>query len=231
MNHIHLSDVRFSWPKSRTAESAFSIEVPEFRLQAGEKLLLLGHSGSGKSTLLSLICGIISPQNGKIEIAGTDISSLKPAKRDQHRAEHIGVIFQQFNLLPYASVKDNIVLPLEFAPNRRKAIGDPHMEVMRLLDALKLPSRIVNETASRLSVGQQQRVAAARALIGSPPIILADEPTSSLDADAQSAFLELLLVQARAVNSSVLMVSHDPRLSDHFDRNLEIEDILAKVNT
>ena len=194
-------------------------------LPAGETLLLLGESGSGKSTLLSLICGTIAPQAGRIRVAGTDITALSGAARDRFRAEQIGVIFQQFNLLPFGSVADNICLPLRFAPGRRRRAGNASSEVATLLAALNLPLGIRTARARNLSVGQQQRVAVARALIGQPPLIIADEPTSALDADTQAAFLDLLFAQIEANGQSLLMVSHDSRLKDRFDSAVRMEDI------
>ena len=194
-------------------------------LAAGETMLLLGESGSGKSTLLSLICGTIAPQTGRIRVAGTDLTALSGAERDRFRAEQIGVIFQQFNLLPFGSVADNICLPLRFAPERRRRAGNASIEVATLLAALNLPLGIRTARARNLSVGQQQRVAVARALIGQPPLIIADEPTSALDADTQAAFLDLLFAQIEANGQSLLMVSHDSRLKDRFDSAVRMEDI------
>ncbi len=188
-------------------------------------MLLLGESGSGKSTLLSLICGTILPDQGRVEIAGTDITTLSGGTRDKLRAEQIGVIFQQFNLLPFGSVMDNILLPLRFAPARRKRVGDATAEASQLCAKLGLPAGVTSAKATTLSVGQQQRVAVARALIGQPPLIIADEPTSALDANSQVAFLDLLFAQTTTHNTSLLMVSHDPRLSARFDRVIRIEDI------
>ena len=194
-------------------------------LAAGETLLLLGESGSGKSTLLSLVCGTIAPQAGRIRVAGTDLTALSGAARDRFRAEQIGVIFQQFNLLPFGSVADNICLPLRFAPERRRRASNASIEVATLLAALNLPLGIQTARARNLSVGQQQRVAVARALIGQPPLIIADEPTSALDAGTQAAFLDLLFAQIEANGQSLLMVSHDSRLKDRFDSAVRMEDI------
>ena len=218
---LSLSDVAFRWP----GRGGFGLDVPTFGMAPGETVMLLGESGSGKSTLLSLICGTILPDRGRVEIAGTDITRLSGSARDRFRAERIGVIFQQFNLLPFATAADNILLPLRFAPERRKRAGDAASEVARLCQTLGLPAGIAGARARTLSVGQQQRVAVARALIGRPPLIVADEPTSALDATSQAAFLDLLFAQVAAEATSLLMVSHDPRLGDRFDRVLRIEDI------
>ena len=202
------------------------MEIDAFALEKGERALLLGASGSGKSTLLSLICGISAPQSGAVEVDGETISALSRRRRDRFRAERIGIVFQQFNLLPYASPLDNILLPLRFAPSRRARVGDGRKEALRLAAALGLTADIVEGgKAGALSVGQQQRVAVARALIGAPPLVVADEPTSALDADAQAAFLELLFAQTEAANATLLMVSHDDRLAARFDRVVAVSDI------
>lgn len=188
-------------------------------------MLLLGESGSGKSTLLSLICGTILPNRGVITAANQDVTALSGGARDRFRVEQIGVIFQQFNLLPFGAVMDNILLPLRFAPERRKRAGNTKQEAVRLCAALGLPQGVIRAKANTLSVGQQQRVAVARALIGQPPLIIADEPTSALDANSQTAFLDLLFEQIDAHQTSLLMVSHDPRLGERFDRVVRMEDI------
>ena len=218
---LDLSDVRYRWP----GRSSFELHVPSLALTQGETVLLLGESGSGKSTLLSLICGTIIAQSGQVCVAGHDIAALSAGKRDRFRAEQIGLIFQQFNLLPFASVRDNILLPLQFAPERRGRVADLQVEAQRLCRDLGLPDDVLAARAGALSVGQQQRVAAARALIGTPPLIIADEPTSSLDAATQGTFLELLFGQSRAHATTLLMVSHDARLSDQFDRVIHMADI------
>ncbi len=218
---LTLSDVRFHWP----GRTRFALSLSDFTVEKGETVLLLGESGSGKSTLLSLICGTVQAREGIVEVAGTDITTLSGGARDRFRAEQIGVIFQQFNLLPFGTVADNILLPLRFAPERRGRAGDARTAAMALCDQLGLPQDVFAARASTLSVGQQQRVAVARALIGHPPLIIADEPTSALDANSQAAFLDLLFRQAAAHDTSLLMVSHDPRLGARFDRVVRMEDI------
>ena len=215
--------MRYRWP----GRAAFGLEIDGFALAPGESVLLLGESGSGKSTLLSLICGTVTAGAGQVSVAGTDIATLSAGARDRFRAEHIGLIFQQFNLLPYASVLDNILLPLRFAPKRRARVHQPRDSAAQLCRDLGLPPEAITAQAGRLSVGQQQRVAAARALIGAPPLIIADEPTSALDAATQSTFLDLLFAQARANGSTLLMVSHDARLAQHFDRTVQMDQITA----
>jgi len=217
---VRLRQVAFAW----AGKTTFRMAVEDFSVARGERVLLLGESGAGKSTLLSLICGIVVPRSGSIRVDGTELTALSGGARDRFRAERIGVIFQMFNLLPYATPLDNILLPLTFAPKRRAQLGDdPAREALRLTTMLGLPEDLVSRAAaSDLSVGQQQRVAAARALLGAPPIIVADEPTSSLDASAQEAFLEILFAQTAATGVSLLMVSHDQRLAHRFDRQVEL---------
>ncbi|MEZ5732533.1 MAG: ABC transporter ATP-binding protein [Paracoccaceae bacterium] len=224
---LALTDVDFSWP----GRGGFSLSCPSFEMARGESVLLLGASGSGKSTLLSLVCGIVAADRGRVDVDGTDIGSLSAGARDRFRAERIGVIFQQFNLLPYARVADNILLPLRFAPERRRRAADASHEAARLCAALGLPEGVLTLPSGRLSVGQQQRVAVARALIGSPPLIVADEPTSALDANTQDTFLSLLFDQAGRAGSSLLMVSHDERLGHRFDRVIRLEDIVTTERT
>lgn len=222
-----LKDVRYRWP----GQSSFALEISDFTVSPAERVLLLGESGSGKSTLLSLICGTITAQSGVIKVAGTDIARLSAGKRDRFRAEQIGLIFQQFNLLPYASVLDNILLPLRFAPERRARVVSPEQTARALCQNLGLPAEAISAKAGNLSVGQQQRVAAARALIGAPPLIIADEPTSALDAATQATFLDLLFAQVRATGSTLLMVSHDARLATHFDRVVQMSDVVKSAET
>jgi putative ABC transport system ATP-binding protein len=222
---VTMSGVRFSWRGAR----AFSLAIDDFRLPANERVLLVGPSGAGKSTFLSLLCGIVSPSSGKLDVLGTDIARLSSAARDHFRAEHFGIIFQMFNLLPYGSILDNVLLPLSFASKRRERAsrnGPAEAEARRLLASLGLdPSELHGLSTASLSVGQQQRVAAARALIGCPELIVADEPTSALDRGRQEAFVELLFAEMTAAGASLIMVSHEEELGKHFDRVLRLEDI------
>jgi len=224
-NVIRMSGVRFVWP----GRDAFSLTVDAFSLPAAKRILLIGPSGSGKSTFLSLICGIVAPQTGEIDILGTDITKLAASGRDGFRAEHFGIIFQIFNLLPYGTVIDNVLIPLSFAPMRRKRAttkGRADDEAVRLLTCLGLEPHLTRgPSAANLSVGQQQRVAAARALIGSPEIVVADEPTSALDRNRQAAFLDLLFTQVSDAGATLIMVSHDETLAGRFDEVMRLETI------
>jgi putative ABC transport system ATP-binding protein len=219
---LALRDLRFRWqPKLPDC-----IDIPRFDLAAGERVFLQGPSGSGKSTLLALLGGVAAPQHGRIEAGGVEMSALGPAARDRFRADHIGFVFQQFNLVPYLGVLDNVLLPCRFSRRRRERAGpDPRAEAVRLLTALDMTAELLERPAMALSVGQQQRVAAARALLGRPELVIADEPTSALDADRQQRFLDLLLQECSASGAALLFVSHDRRLAAHFDREVALADI------
>lgn len=219
---IRLVDLVFRWPRQRDA----CLDIGEFSVGAGERVFLHGPSGSGKSTLLGLLGGIAAPQRGTVEVLGTTLATLSPRARDKLRADRIGFIFQQFNLLPWLSALDNVLLPCTFSSRRRERTGDARAEAERLLDRLDLAANLWRRPAAELSVGQQQRVAAARALIGRPDILIADEPTSALDAPRQQLFVDLLLGEAASVGAALLFVSHDARLAAHFDRQIA----LAAIN-
>ena len=224
---VKMSGVRFAWP----SRDSFQLAVDEFTLRQGERLLLIGPSGGGKSTFLSILAGIVAPQQGSVVVLGTDIAQLSGAARDRFRAEHFGIIFQMFNLLPYGSILDNVLLPLSFSAARRKRAGVMRQvedEAARLLAILGIePNLIRKASAATLSVGQQQRVAAARALIGAPRIIIADEPTSSLDRDRQIAFLDLLFTVVSEAGATLIMVSHDESLGPRFSRVLPLGSIAS----
>jgi putative ABC transport system ATP-binding protein len=207
----------------REAETRFCLDLAHFSLTAGERLFLAGKSGSGKSTLLNLIGGALMPERGAIRLLGEDIARFSSARRDRFRADHMGFVFQQFNLVPYLSAFENALLPCRFSPRRRARAQHPQREVERLFTALDLAPRCWKQQAATLSVGEQQRVAAARALLGRPEILLADEPTSALDAERQWAFLDTLLTEAGQARSALVFASHDRRLAARFHRVLDIE--------
>ena len=223
---IHLDTLRFGWP----GQSAPLLNIGSLEVARGERVFLRGASGCGKSTLLGLIAGVLAPQSGVIEILGQSLVAMNSAARDSFRADHYGIIFQQFNLIPYLSVIENVTLPCRFSAARRhKATsrgGNPADEALRLLEHLDMADdAIIHKPVTELSVGQQQRVAAARALIGAPEILIADEPTSSMDADRRQAFIELLFRECDAAGSTMMFVSHDQGLQQPFDRAIEFGDL------
>jgi putative ABC transport system ATP-binding protein len=223
---IDAAALRYRWPGSR--EDCLAIE--RLHIDAGRSVFLHGPSGSGKSTLLGLLAGVLLPGEGRIRLLGTDWASLSGARRDAFRADHVGYIFQQFNLLPYLSVLDNVLLPCRFSRLRRQradaAGGSPRACAEALLERVGLGAALWPRPAAQLSVGQQQRVAAARALIGRPELVIADEPTSALDVALRDSFMALLLQQCRDAGSTLVFVSHDERLATQFDQTLA----LAQIN-
>ncbi len=223
---VELSNVRFSW----TASSPIVVDIESLRIDNGERIFLRGPSGSGKSTLLSLLAGVVTPREGKVRVLGQDIGRYGGAERDRFRADHIGFIFQMFNLISYLSVVENVCLPCGFSERRRsraaQSAGSVEAEAVRLLAHLDMADAgILGRPVTDLSVGQQQRVAAARALIGAPDIVIADEPTSSLDEDRRSAFLDLLFRECGQRRTTLIFVSHDASLGSRFDRVIAFGEI------
>lgn len=218
---LSLNRIRYRWPGQRQP----CLDISEFTLARGERVFLHGPSGSGKSSLLGLFGGVTLPEQGQVSVLNHRLNTLSAADRDRLRADHIGFIFQQFNLLPWLSALDNVTLACTFSPLRLARAGDVRTEAERLMKQLDLAPVLWTKPAARLSVGQQQRVAAARALIGRPEILIADEPTSALDAPRQQAFIDLLLKEATEAGAALLFVSHDARLAGHFDRSIALDDI------
>jgi len=210
---LFLQDVEYSYPNRMLA-----LSCSELKLESGSHLFVHGPSGSGKTTLLSLIAGITSPQKGIIRVLGHDITKLSPRQRDAFRAEYEGYIFQQFNLIPHLSVRDNILLPLMIS---RKNVERPAPTLAELVETLDLQA-LLHKPAMFLSIGQQQRVAAARCFIHAPPLIIADEPTSALDQKQKNRFLNLLFQMALSYGCTIIMVSHDLTLKTMFNHDLDL---------
>jgi len=228
---LDLKNVCFSWKNSGRE----LLNLPELLVEQHDHVFLQGPSGSGKSTLLALVGGILVSESGTLKVLGTEIKSLSSSARDAFRVDHIGFIFQLFNLLPYLSIEENVMLPLSFSKIRAKRAGrtkiDQVNEAHRLLKALALGEQLAEKSpVTELSVGQQQRVAAARSLIGNPELIIADEPTSALDADLCHSFLELLFGECKKAGSTLLFVSHDSTLSELFNRKISMDEINNNVN-
>ncbi len=222
---VDIVDLNFSWPGCEPV-----LSIGRFTLNARERVFVHGASGSGKSTLLGLIGGVVLPQSGEVTVLGESLPQLRGARRDAFRADRIGFIFQMFNLLPFLSILDNVVLPCRFSRRRRATAtersGTAVDEGRRLLSRLGLTDpRMLTRRVDRLSIGQQQRVAAARALIGAPDLIIADEPTSALDADTRQNFVELLLSECEQAGAAVIFVSHDRALGAYFDHTVAIDEL------
>lgn len=212
---LHIQNLRFRYP----GDASDLLNIPHWQVAAGDTIFLSAPSGSGKSTLIHLLAGIITPQQGTISVLDTPINQLSARRRDAFRARHIGMVFQQFNLLPYLSVADNIRLASHFSA---LSAAEADKRALRLLDKLGLTQAETSRKAGRLSVGQQQRVAIARALINEPELLLVDEPTSALDTAHRDRFIDLLMQQLAPSRTSLIFVSHDTNLQSHFSRHVEI---------
>jgi ABC-type lipoprotein export system ATPase subunit len=198
-----------------SAEGA-SLKFPDFTCQTGEHWLLLGQSGSGKTTLLHLLAGLRTPQSGEIRVNDTILNQLSGAKLDQFRGKEIGVIFQQSHFLRALTVGENLALARQLV-----ALPPDTNKIKGLLEQLNIAHKS-NALPSELSVGEQQRVAIARALVNDPTVILADEPTSALDDKNTEQVVALLKAQAQAANATLLVVTHDNRLKNIFDQQIEL---------
>ena len=227
---LTIDQLEFGWQAQKPI-----LNIPTLTLLRGESLFVRGPSGSGKSTLLNLMSGVLRTRKGSIQLLGQPFSSWNDKQRDQFRSDHIGYIFQQFNLLPYLSVLDNVLLPCRISSVRKNNALKHHANIAdsarAWLNQLNIPARLFEQQISRLSVGQQQRVAAARALIGEPEIIIADEPTSALDQDNVDNFMEVLTSQCRHINSSLIFVSHDRHLSSFLQQTYELPALAEEVNS
>ncbi|NMM41560.1 ABC transporter ATP-binding protein [Pseudoalteromonas arctica] len=227
---INIQRLSFKWHSQQTIPT---LTIPSLVIEHGEHVFLHGPSGSGKSTLLSLLAGINKPNSGTLSVLDINLAQLSHRKRDAFRSDHIGYIFQNFNLLPYLSPLENVMLGCQFSkPRQQNALQQSDtlaLEAQRLLGALGLSSEHHHRSVADLSIGQQQRVAAARAFIGSPELIIADEPTSALDAANRTAFIELLFAQANLVGSTLVFVSHDENLQALFNRSISLVDIMEQV--
>jgi putative ABC transport system ATP-binding protein len=218
---IHLQNVVFGYDRRNPV-----LHVEELVVKTGKRVFLYGPSGSGKTTLLGLITGILQPQSGSCKVLGQEMTRLSMSARDQLRGSEIGYIFQSLNLIPYLTVQQNVALPCQIHARRRKNIVAPsvHEEVVRLIQRLELDPHL-DRGVKKLSAGQQQRVAIARAIIGKPSLVIADEPTSSLDTDRQQAFLELLFEVCDEAKATLVFVSHDRSLMTRFDEQIALNEV------
>lgn len=222
---ISITDLSFSY----AGKNDFGLAIPKLALNTGETHVLLGPSGSGKTTLLNLLAGTLRPTNGSLTIAGQDLSGITNAKMDRFRGDHIGFVFQTLNLVPWLSARDNIALGLAFAPLRRARLrASVNDAIDDLVAQMHIAEPLMSKPAGALSIGQQQRVAAARALIGAPDIILADEPSSALDEQNTKLFFDLLMGNLDRTRQTLLVVSHDMRVTGYFDHVLSVDNVLQR---
>ncbi len=229
---IDINRLCFAWRNS----AAPVLNIDNLRVERGQRMFIVGRSGSGKSTLLGLLAGIVTPQAGQITVLGRFLDAMSGTARDRFRADHMGVIFQMFNLIAYLSVVENVTLPCRFSHLRRektvRSAGSVEAEARRLLTHLDLGhTDLLSRPVTELSVGQQQRVAAARALMGAPEIIIADEPTSSLDAAHRKDFIELLFEECRREDTALVFVSHDTSLAPMFDLTVHLTEINRVISS
>lgn len=217
---ISIRDLRFSYDNKNHEPI---IEIPEWSVAAGEQIFLYGPSGSGKSTLLNLLSGILTSTEDSIKILNQSLNLMSERQKDKFRANHIGLVFQQFNLIHYLSALDNIRLAKHFAnaPFRKK----DDSRAKELLHALGINKALHHQPASALSTGQQQRVAIARSLINTPELLIVDEPTSALDSQSRDAFMTLLMETVTQHNITLIFVSHDQSLTQYFSRIVALQDI------
>jgi putative ABC transport system ATP-binding protein len=221
---LSVESLRFRWPGADVP----CIDIERLEIAAGEAVFLHGPSGCGKSTLLSLLAGVLVADTGRVTLLGDDWAALSGSARDRNRVAHVGYIFQQFNLLPYLSVLDNVLLPCRFSARRMAQASrqvSARTQAQQLLERMGLDASLWQRQAMLLSVGQQQRVAAARALIGQPEVVIADEPTSALDEDRREAFLDVLVAACQASRSALVFVSHDQRIAARFGRHILLPEI------
>tara|TARA_A100000164_G_scaffold334426_1_gene325672 strand:- start:170 stop:832 length:663 start_codon:yes stop_codon:yes gene_type:complete len=202
------------------------LEIPSWEVARSERVFLQGESGSGKSTLLSILSGMFVPSSGQVSVLGTELSALSTRERDRFRAGNIGFVFQQFNLIPYLSVLDNILLAAQFG---EIADVSSRARAEELLIKVNLEVELHGRPAGQLSIGQQQRVAIVRALINSPELLLVDEPTSALDHRNRDSFLNLLTEILDESGCAMVFVSHDPEIGNYFENKLTMLDLNKAV--
>ena len=215
MSAISLQQVEFAYSGS----SSPTLAIDHWSVDRGERVFLFGPSGTGKSTLLETLAGVLVPQKGSVQILGENLQQLNPSQRDRFRSLHVGYIFQSFNLIPYLNIQENIELPLRL---QGKEISQA--EFARLTERLGL-KKFLDRKVTDLSVGQQQRVAVARALIGKPQLILADEPTSALDYEHRENFLQILFEECERNKTTLIFVSHDLSLQKLFTKAVALKEI------
>ncbi len=218
---LDIHDLKFRYPVS-AQDSPWIVDIRSLTLAPGEQALLTGASGRGKSTLLQIIAGLIEPTTGVIRVLGQDIHALSGAKRDLYRGSKVGMIFQNFNLLRGFSARENVLAALMFSEVPRKQHNARALELLELV-GIPTPERDIAE----LSIGQMQRVAVARAVATSPALVLADEPTASLDPENAGAAMDLIQSTCQRVGAALLCTSHDPSMADRFTRRESLDQLVT----
>ena len=217
---IELSELCFSYPEQANRPV---LNIPSWSLAKGEQAFIFGPSGTGKSTLLSILSGVLPLQSGEVNVFQHDLRQLSARERDKFRANHIGYVFQEFNLIPYLDAIENVRLANYFSNNKSGRGLDQEIEA--LLTRLNLSPQHWKKPVRHLSIGQQQRIAIARALINKPLLLIADEPTSSLDESNRDIFMKLLMSIVKSSGITLLFVSHDMTLARYFSRVESLTDI------
>lgn len=220
-NVIQLDDISFSYPED---EHHSVLNIATWAVKKSEHVFLHGPSGSGKSTLLNLLSGILIPNTGTIDVNDQTLNQLSPKQRDIFRANHIGYVFQRFNLIPYLNSIENIQLPRYLTNAANQSMTDTEIE--SLLNKLNISNTQWSKPVSKLSMGQQQRIAIARAMVNKPKLLIADEPTSSLDEQNRDTFMSILMKMANDNDITLLFVSHDLSLKTYFNRI----DAMSEIN-
>lgn len=217
---IHLKNLQYHYPESPDSSV---LDIPSWDVTSQEQVFVHGPSGCGKSTLLNLLCGMLAPTVGEVSVLGSRLDQMDSRQRDKFRANHIGYVFQQFNLIPYLSAVENVQLATYFGNGSRSNIHQDEIET--LLATLQITPDDWHKPTRTLSIGQQQRVAIARALINKPELLIADEPTSSLDQQNRDNFMSVLMSCVAEHHITLVFVSHDMSLSQYFNRIDALADI------
>ncbi|MBL8811625.1 MAG: ABC transporter ATP-binding protein [Planctomycetaceae bacterium] len=219
---ISIQQIQFTYP-----DGPFSLEIPQLAVETAESVAIVGPSGSGKTTLLNIVAGILTVRQGTVQVGGTTVTQLNDSARRLFRLQNIGLVFQDFQLLDYLDVRNNVLLPCRIHPKVRltTALRQRADELLTAVGLMPLASRSV----TRLSQGERQRVALCRALLLSPQVVLADEPTGNLDPVNAQKIVELLLSEAKRSNATLMMVTHDHTLLSRFDRVIPFEQFLRRT--
>ena len=219
-----MSDMMISMQGLRKTYKTMGDEVQALRgidleIKRGESVAVMGHSGSGKSTLLSIIGGLTPPSSGKIQIDGIDLYSLSQEKRADFRREYLGFVFQQFQLIPYLTALENVMLPLTTTRFSNREKREMAADVLTRVGLGGKANRLPNQ----LSGGEQERVAIARAIVNEPPVVLADEPTGSLDTKTGEEIMDIFR-QLNQEGLTILMVTHNPENTRYMERTIQLKD-------